>query len=303
MISSYGFRLALLAPACFFTVHAIASLLMRFAARELIRQASRVSTRSAARLLFWARLAPAVLAFAIVAGLCVPSFLLHEQRTAAEGVGVACLIGAILGMASCGEGLVRGIRAVLTSSRALPDADRVHGLVALVGILRPSLLVSNDVRAALTQEQLHAALAHERAHWLSRDNLKQLLILLVPSILPGWRGLDAVDRAWKHFTEFAADDYAVAGDPQRSVDLAAALVRVSRLSASPKPVLAASLLDSCGHLELRVSRLLNPEAPAQEPQSRLPLVLPAAGLLTMALPLLHPAALLAIHDLLEKLIH
>jgi hypothetical protein len=303
MISSYGLRLALLACTCFFAVHASAGLLLRLAAPEMVRRARRLSSRSAASLLFCSRLAPAALAFAVVVGLCVPSFLLHEQRTTAEGVGAVCLIGALLGVASSAEGLIRGIRAVLTSSRAIPDADRAHGLVALAGILRPRLLISHDVRAALTAEQLQAALAHEQAHRISRDNFKQLLILLTPSILPGWRGLDSLDRAWKHFTEFAADDYAVAGDPQRSVDLAAALVRVSRLSASPRPVLAASLLDSCGHLELRVSRLLNPAALAQEPRSRLPLLVSAAGLLTLALPLLHPAGLLAVHDLLEKLIH
>jgi hypothetical protein len=303
MISSYGLRLALLACSCFFAVHLAAGLLLRLAAGELIRRAWRLSTRSAANLLFCARIAPAVLAFVVVIGVCVPSFLLHEQRTAAEGVGAACLIGALLGMAACGEGLIRGIRAMLASSRGLPDVDHARGLVAVAGILRPRLVVSRDVRQALTPDQLKAALAHERAHWISRDNLKRLLILLTPSIVPGWRGLASLDLAWQQFTEFAADDYAVSGDPQRSVDLAGALVRVSRLSSSPRPVLAASLLDGCGQLESRVSRLLNPGAPAQDPQSRLPLMLMAAGLLTLSLPLLHPDGLLAVHDLLEKLIH
>lgn len=302
MTSSYGLRLALLCSACFFAVNLAAGLLIRLSVGSLIRRASLVSTRSAAKLLFGARLAPTFLSVAVVLGLCVPSFLLHEQRATAEGIGAPFLIGALLGLAAFGDGLVRGARALLSSSRFVRHAGHARGLVALAGMVRPRLLVTQDVVETLTRDELDAALRHEYAHRLSQDNLKQLLILLTPSLLPGWRGLDSLERAWKQFTEFAADDYAAAGDAQRSVDLANALVRVSRLSASPTPALTASLLDSCGHLEWRVSRLLSRASASPQPPSRLALVAAIALVFTAAFPLLHPASLLAVHNLLEKLI-
>ena len=303
MNSGYGLRLALLASACFFAVHLAAGLLLRLIAGELIRRADRLSTQRAAKLVFLARLVPALVAFVVVVGLCVPSFLLHEQRTEAEGIGAACLIGALLGFATLADGLIRGTHALVSSSRFVRHANEGRGVVALAGVLRPRLLVSRDVLEALTPEELEVAISHEQAHWTSRDNLKHLLVLLTPSMLPGWRGLDSLERAWRHFTEFAADDEAVSCDPQRSVALASALVHVSRLCSSPRPALTASLLDGCGHLEARVSRLLTGAAAEREPQSRLPLFVAAGALLTVALPLLHPAGLLAVHDLLEKLIH
>jgi len=56
--------------------------------------------------------------------------------------------------------------------------------VMLAGVLRPRLVISRGVVAALSAEQLSAAIRHERAHGISRDNLKRLLVLLAPGILP-----------------------------------------------------------------------------------------------------------------------
>ena len=97
---------------------------------------------------------------------------------------------------------------------------------------------------ALSEEQKEAAFRHEAAHRVSRDNLKKFLFLLAPDILPMVSGLSNLERGWARFTEWAADDQAVDGDPQRALSLAAALVKVAKMGVHPTPsYLLSSLVD------------------------------------------------------------
>ena len=110
--------------------------------------------------------------------------------------------------------------------------------------------------------QLAAALRHEEAHRISRDNLKRLLLLLAPGLLPGLHGFGAIERGWARFSEWAADDDAVAGDAHRSLSLAAALVRVARMGGSaPVSPLTAAFLGDSREISARVDRLLSPAPP------------------------------------------
>src|SRR5665647_2521347 len=77
-------------------------------------------------------------------------------------------------------------------------------LLALVGVFVSRLAISRPVIGALSAAQMAAALRHEEAHLVSHDNLKRLLMLLAPGLLPGFHGFDAIERGWARFTEWAA---------------------------------------------------------------------------------------------------
>src|SRR5207245_1096054 len=100
--------------------------------------------------------------------------------------------------------------------------------------------------------------------------LKHLAMLLAPEALPFFRGFGALERGWARFTEWAADDRAVAGDSRRSLSLAAALVRVTRIGGitHPTPLVApivSPLMADSNDLSKRVERLLRPAPPREDP--------------------------------------
>jgi len=160
------------------------------------------------------------------------------------------------------------------------------------------------VVSALSEAQLDVALRHERVHRGAFDNCKRLLVLLAPDVLPFFRGgFATLERGWARYTEWAADDEAVAGDPHRSVSLASALVRVARMGAvTQAPLLVTSLLAE--DLTTRVERLLRTEAREARPDRWTPVV--AAGVaaaVAIAVVLFHAGALSSIHELLEHLVN
>ncbi len=300
MTLSYAWRLLCLSGAVFFLIHFAVGAAVALGAPAAICLAERFPPRRAAGFLLGLRLLPAVLAAAVVAAVCVPSYLWLEPNAGVEHVGAACLAAAALGSAAWLFAGARAWRAALRSHRLLRDRQPC---LALAGILRPRLIVSPTVRAVLTPEQFETALAHERAHWVSRDNLKRLLLLLAPGLLPFCPGFGRIERAWGRFTEWAADDSAAAGSTRRSLSLAAALVRVARLQTRPVALpLATSLLGEGPDLAARVARLLHP-APRRiaAERSRMPLGLAAALALAFGAILFHPATLSAAHQLLERL--
>jgi beta-lactamase regulating signal transducer with metallopeptidase domain len=165
-------------------------------------------------------------------------------------------------------------------------------------------VISRGVVAALSTEQLSAVVRHERAHGASRDNLKRLLLLLAPGILPFASGFRNLERAWAKISEWAADDRAAAGKTRRSLSLAAALVRVARLG-SAAPALATSLMADGADLSERVDRLLRPVRRTARRGHREPILTASAGLLltgALIAVMAHPVTLHSAHECLEFLI-
>lgn len=320
MTVPYAMRLVCLSLAVFFLVHSAAAGVVRLFVPILVRRAERMNAARGARFLMFVRLLPATLAAFVVAALCAPSYLWLEPSGTSERMGAICLAAAALGAALWVESAAKGLRAVLRSGRYLrrcrATAEEVRmgtaadpilvvpqskPVLALAGVWRTRLVLSQAIVDALPGEQLRAALRHEDAHRESRDNMKRLLLLLAPGVLPGLRGFDALEMAWARLAEWAADDRAVAGDSQVSISLAEALVRVARLGAAPSPApLATSLLADGRDLAERVERLLRPTAPASEPAFPSASMAMGAGAALMVM-MLHPAVLHSVHSLLERL--
>lgn len=313
---SYSFKLLCLSLAAFFLVHLALGLAASWFAPLAIRLAERMQPRTAARFLLTVRLFPCASALLIVAALCVPSYLWFEPEAAAEDVGLACLAAALFTVAIWSISFARTARALLDSRRYLRQCERtgherrLHGspalvvkgaAVALAGLIRPRVIVAEEVVKSLSSDQLEAALRHERAHAASRDNLKRLLLLLAPNVFPFFRkNFSQAERAWSKFTEWSADDRAVAGDPSRSLSLAAALVRVARMGDAPQPSpLMTSLVAE--DLSARVDRLLNTTPQIENPDRWTPAFL-ALTAVALATVIFQPAVLSSVHRLLERLL-
>jgi beta-lactamase regulating signal transducer with metallopeptidase domain len=123
--------------------------------------------------------------------------------------------------------------------------------LTLVGVCTPRLLVSETTIASLSSDELRVAVQHEIAHMRSRDNLKKLIFRLSP-----FPGMTRLENAWQDAAELAADDAAVASVDE-ALDLAAALIKLSRLvSVEPAPVFSMGLVQPSGPVSARVARLL-----------------------------------------------
>jgi Zn-dependent protease with chaperone function len=321
----YLLRLLCLCLASFFLVHAALGLAAWLAAPAAIRMAETMRPRTAARFLFMLRVLPAMLAAIVVLGLGVPSYLWLEPQATMESVSLACCAAALLGAAIWCISIARVMHAALRSSRcarqcmqagheipreglAIPTSllELETPVIALAGLFRPRVLVSRSVLNALTPGQLDAAVRHENAHRISRDNLKRFMFLLAPGIFPLTSSLAPLERAWARCTEWAADDEATQGDARTSLLLAAALVCVARMGAAPQPSVAMThLIAGDRDLSARVDRLLRGAATAEAPRWRRSTLL--GGMAVLATVILAgvvqwPAILHAAHEVLERLV-
>jgi Zn-dependent protease with chaperone function len=324
MMEPYLPRLFCLCLAVFFVVHSIAGVVVSLSGTSAVRAARRMRPRTGARFLLALRLLPAALALFVVAGLCVPSYLWLESETGAEEVGAGCLAAAVMAAAMWSVSTLRAARAAARAARHVRRCERSGRLssqpgtrlkiwvldapapiLALAGIFRSRVVISSKALGALSAKQLNAALRHEDAHRVSRDNLKRLLMLLTPDLLPGFRAFARLERGWARFSEWAADDDAVAGDAHRSLALAAALVRIARMGVSQAPSpLATPFLGDSREISARVDRLLRPAPPAPvRPHNSAALAAGLALAAGCAASMLNPATLESAHRLIEQLIH
>jgi Zn-dependent protease with chaperone function len=167
------------------------------------------------------------------------------------------------------------------------------------GIVHPRVLLSTTAEFLLTPNELSTALNHELAHVRRRDNLKKLLLRLVP--FPGMSGLET---AWLEATEIAADDAAVSSTSQ-ALDLAAALLKLSRLAPLEiAPRLTAGLVHSpASAMNARIERLVAWTEPLQRPQkSPIRYALGAVAVGVAALAFSYSSLLVGVHEATELLV-
>jgi Zn-dependent protease with chaperone function len=326
MTLPYSLRLVCLCLQSLFLVNVAMTIACIGIAGSATRAASTMRPANAARLFLTLRLLPFATALLIVVGLCIPSYLRYEQNTGTEATGWFCLLAAVFGLGLCITTVSRCIHAILKlrsmseAAKQLPtqlsalastplciaDPNTTGApLLSLVGILKPRLIVSPRLLQTLSPEQFDAALAHEDAHLLSRDNLKRLLLAVAPGVLPFAPGSRSIERQWQRYAELTADETASRGLPDRSIALAEALIHVARLANIEREMPFASSL-AASHLELalRIDRLMTmgtipaPLINRRRAWNRVPFGFAFAALLALLPALFHP-----LYRLLETLLH
>lgn len=319
----FNLRLFCLCAASFFLVNLALGLVIFLLAPVAVRIGERMNPRSAGGFLLAARLLPAAAALAVV-GLVAGGYGQMEPRFTAEYVGAVCLIAALLGVAVCATAIARTVRASVKAFSYIRRCERVGErtclsyeampvvvieepvvLFALAGIIHPRLVVSRPAILGLSHDQLAAAVRHEQAHRTAHDNLKRLLLLLAPDILPFIRTFGPLERGWARAAEWAADDGAAAGSSVCSLSLAEALVRIARMGIVPDLApLSLPLLEHTQDLSDRVDRLLNAQRrfePAKPEATLLLTVVLAALTVWLARVSAQPAARHYLHKALEIL--
>lgn len=303
--------------ACFLVLYGIVSLAVSLAWARVRSAAARFSARRLADVLFLLRELPLLLAAGITLAFVVPSFLLLEPRVVAEPVGEIPLTLGAACLLLFGAGLFNAISAQARTSRTV--AGWLQGAIAgsdchpvrlyriqpstpaltVAGICDPRVLLSQAAAATLNATELAAALKHEIAHVRRRDNLKKLLFRLC--VFPRMTKLEA---AWSEAAEMAADDAAVS-DRGEALDLASALIKLSRLAPVQTAMLTTGLVEnSASALNARIGRLVGWEE-RRKPSTRSlsPLYLApalAGGILTMVMT--YGVALSRVHDVTEWLV-
>jgi hypothetical protein len=304
-----------LAFAWFLLLNAAASLLVVLVSSRLRKGPSAASPG------FWLalRLSPAVLSVTFVALVFLPSYWRYEPRELVEGFDITLTALAGLALVIVGTAVARGVIAWrraeqrtqgwMRAGRPLALAgtpmtayaiDTDAPVMALVGVLRPCLLITRPVLEALTDEELSASVAHELGHWRSRDNLKRLAMRAAPDLLSATGVARALERRWAAAAEHVADLAAGDGGDARCA-LASALVKVARLTPPGPPVAEpiSALIDG-GDITERVQRLLA-DAPAGAGSRSLhwlALAIPASALALGYSPLLR-----LVHSVTELLVN
>jgi Zn-dependent protease with chaperone function len=286
-----------------------------------------------ARVLFWLRVLPTGLGAVCVLILVAPAYLELEPRTTTEGVSLKLGIIAFASGLGIALAVVRSIAAWRATARlradwlahaeqiSIPEAgiaayrlEHQFPVIAIVGVWHPRLFVGRKIFDSLTAAEIAAAVAHETGHLAARDNLKRAFVRACRDlmlIVPCGRALDS---AWIEASEAAADEHAARQGPAVALDLAAALVKISRLiPVGSRPALPAGAFlvhdeESLG-VKARVRRLIqiaSGESPLEvhEPLSASLVAWTSLGFLALlvAMTRTNPQVLATVHSLIERVV-
>jgi beta-lactamase regulating signal transducer with metallopeptidase domain len=281
------------------------------------------SARGCADLLFALRMIPFLVATGLTLALAVPSFLLLEPRAVDEPMAAAPVVLGLCGIAVVLAGVWKAASALMRASRTVARWSSGAGVVSssfadsrdsvsvlrisgsappltAAGILRPSLWLSRGAEFVLTERELQTALRHEVVHVHRRDNLRKLILRLV-----AFPGMAELESAWREASEMAADDAAVS-TASEALDLAAALIKLSRLTPLEPPAeLTTALVHSPAEsVNARVERLVawteRRQGPAPQYSLGYALCAAAAGVATLAVT--YSELLIRVHAATEWLV-
>lgn len=267
--------------------------------------------------LFALRMLPFAASIVITLAFTIPSFLMFEPRVIAEPVGdiplVLGLAGAFLAIFGLAKAAVALLRVSRTVSEWTNDAEpldfpsripvlRIRPAIpamTAVGILNQKILLSRSAEFLLSPRELQTAFNHEVAHVSRRDNLKKLLFRFV-----AFPGMGSLELAWLEATEMAADDQAVSSAGE-ALDLAAALIKLSRFASGPltSELTATLVYTPVSAVNARVERLISwsDQHPALPQALWMKYSLGAAGTVLLVFAFTYQPLLLAIHEATEWL--
>jgi Zn-dependent protease with chaperone function len=308
----FAARGLLVSLAFFATVYCPLSLLIVLAWPG-IRRMDRERRANSANFLFGLRIFPFAFSAVVSLFFTFPSFWLLERASPDEDA--ATFILALCSLVILGAGLFRVLRTQASTARAvtqwlreatsigsdaitaqLSASDGAPALI-LVGIRKPRVMVSDMATMVLSDDELQVAVRHELGHMRSWDNLKKVLISATP-----FPGMGSIESAWREAAELAADDAAVA-NRQEALDLAAALIKLSRSCQQwPKPLLATGLVSGAGSIRLRVERLLQWRMARRHVRRAWPWTLLVLFTMIMGIACKYGSALALTHRLTELLV-
>jgi hypothetical protein len=266
-----------------------------------------------AGLLFGLRMFAFVVSGVISVFFTFPSFWMMERAALDEDAGTFVLAACAVVIVCAGvfrlfrdqSRTTRAVRAWLlgawnadggATKLVLGAANGAPALI-LVGIRKPQVMVSDTATRLLSDEELRVAIRHELGHRRSWDNLKKVLLSATP-----FPGMGALERSWREAAELAADDAAV-GNRQEALDLAAALIKLSRSPKPlPEPALASGLVCATSSIATRVERLLEWRLSGHRLQCTWPWTLVVLVIMTVAIASHYGATLVLTHRLTELLV-
>ena len=195
----------------------------------------------------WLTLLPAGIALATMFGWALQEPGVSDERLLPTAAVIAVPVGLLW--------LRCALRACLALRR-----PRDTPPIATIGLLRPKVVLAEDLRTTLDPAALTAALAHERVHVRHRDPLRIWLAQIATDLQ--WPSPSARRRFehWLSSLELARDEEARL-DGAAGEDLAAAVVTVARMPWRPLGAATAGLTGAETSLASRVSRLLAPVLP------------------------------------------
>jgi Zn-dependent protease with chaperone function len=304
-----------------------ASIIWRF----ISGSAKHLSSRKQEQMIFALRTFPVAGAVICVLGFLLPAYVLYEPKASGEIVSVKLALISLLSLLGIGVAAYRVFRTNAVTRRLrsnwLKHSERIDiegvnipvyriqhpfPVIAVLGIVRPTMFVAEQIFESLSDDEIRAAVAHEYGHLAAHDNFKRAFLRVCRDMLIFPLGRD-LDKAWAENTEAAADEYAAAtGGKSTALDLAEALIKIARIA--PTNVRSAMPAGSFmfdprdGELNGRVRRLLELSeniSPARAPLVRSEhLLWLYLGLVLSAILLLASSSmfLLAIHDLSENVV-
>src|SRR5450755_2279665 len=299
---------------CFLLLYCLLSVFVETVWRLL--RPFHVAQQSVAAILFGLRILPLLASLIITFALVVPSLQLMQPLPFGEGMGAIPLALGVCALLLIVCGFFRAIAAQTRTTRAVtcwlqgahPLKVEANSTVTfqsrpesppliVVGVRHPRVLVSESTVALLTPDELCMALKHEHEHMKSRDNLKRLILVFCP-----FPGMAKLESAWSQAAELAADDAAVTNQ-RDALDLAAALVKLSRLvPVKAPPTFSTAFI--AGSISQRVASLLDWDEANQSRRVHIRtwFVIPFAVALSLIVTIAYGPVLAITHEVTEWLV-